>query len=83
MVNYHDREMVEFLEFGWPISHKGNLIDYSGLVINHKGATNYMQEIDSYLKKQLDRGTLLGPFEKNPFVTEVHYALLNTRGKRL
>jgi hypothetical protein len=48
--NYHDSEVVKFLEFGFPINCQGNC---SGLSSerNHTGATNFPDKMEKYLKK--------------------------------
>ena len=34
---------------------------------NHKGATEFADEINNYLKKEIKLGATLGPFTKSPF----------------
>ena len=36
-------------------------------VDNHKGADDYETDIDQYLRDEVERERILGPFEKEPF----------------
>ena len=79
--NYNDKEALEFLKYGWPISHDGRryntkkLKNWSGAVLNRHG-------VQSYLKKELENGSAIGPFKNNPFCQEAGIFPLNTRDKR-
>ena len=64
--DYFDQEILEFLEFGFPISFQGtnpNRISSP----NHKGAREFPKAIDKYLSQELQEGAILGPFKTNPF----------------
>ena len=65
-VDYHDTEVFEFLEFGFPInvdpSHKFN----QKVVKNHSGATEFPAAINEYIEKEIAYGSLMGPFDANP-----------------
>jgi hypothetical protein len=75
---YRDTEVFEFLEFGFPInvdpSHKFN----QKVVKNHSGATEFPAVIDSYITKELEHGSLLGPFESNPLGIPLALSPINT-----
>lgn len=62
MKDYEDREFVDLLEFGCPVS-----VEEEELVrlrcLNHSGATQF-PEIDSYLDKQVSHGATLGPLDE-------------------
>ncbi len=60
---YHDKEVVQFLRYSWPISFYGELDLCPDIVINnHQGAKDHMQAIRSYITKELNNGSVLGPF---------------------
>jgi hypothetical protein len=61
--NYHDSEVVKFLEFGFPINCQGNS---SGLASerNHTGANNFPDKMEKYLKKECTYGAIIGPFSR-------------------
>lgn len=74
--------IVDFLEFGWPI---GYTLPSAGLQAthgNHASALAYPQHVDSYIKEELQRQTLLGPFQVSPFASALKCSPLMTRAKR-
>ena len=81
MNNYHDIEIIDFLRYGWPISHTGSTGNKSK-VNNWKGAEEYPDEVTNYLKNEIKHNSVLGPFDKNPFTEEACYSPLNTRAKK-
>ena len=64
--NYDDRQLLEFLQFGWPVGYEGENIPCLNLG-NHPSSTNYESHIDNYLSKELSLGALKGPFPVSPF----------------
>ena len=78
--DYRDPNLVQFLEFGWPI----NFDRHSPLVPtfeNHASARNFPQHIKHYIQKELGYGALLGPF-KGPPVVYTHISPLMTQPKK-
>ena len=78
--DYEDREILDFLEFGWP----SNFIHSSSLLStfkNHKSGSEFSSHIDAYLKVESDKFAILGPF-KIPPVTPIHISPLMTRPKK-
>ena len=65
-VDYVDKEIIEFLEFGFPISFHGSNPDRTSCT-NHRGARDFPSDIEEYLAKEIGEGAVLGPFEVNPF----------------
>ena len=63
---FYDTDVVEFLEFGWPIGMTGRPPDRIH-VSNHKGATEYPLEVASYVTKGVNKGQIIGPFRQPPF----------------
>ena len=84
--DYHDKEVLTFIEYGWPISFSDKLSDNTGdnykRHINHKGATEYPHEIDKYLDKEIQEGAIVGPVLDNSFLKEITVSPLNSRPKR-
>ena len=70
LVDYHDSQVVEFCKFGWPI---GNVSEVTADQIpkNHKSATDFYDEMTEYVKKEMAQGSLIGPFDRNPFSTNM------------
>ncbi len=73
----YDSELVDFLEFGWPVGYLGSKWAVSALV-NHKGATDYPTEIDEYLAKEIKLGAILGLFDENPLCVPLFVSPLHT-----
>ena len=68
--NYHDRVIVEFLKYGWPVGAIGDIPDIPPSR-NHRSALQFPDQIDRYINKELQRGSLFGPFEDNPFESNI------------
>ena len=50
--------------------------------INHKGATQFPQHVDDYIKKEIEHGAVIGPFEAIPFKSQVAISAISTRPKK-
>lgn len=81
LCDYEDCEIVNFLKFGWPINYERKTMPTASKV-NHKGATEFEQVIDNYLKREIECGATLGPFKTNPFKAEVFTSPLNSVPKK-
>ena len=79
--NYEDRQVIEFIRYGWPINYQGEPVANKKCK-NHKGAKDYPKEMDSYLRREVTEGATIGPFEENPLSCELNYSPLNSRPKR-
>ena len=73
--------ILDMFKFGWPLNAKDTEINDLP-PDNQKGARLNPGEIDKYLKKELDRGSIIGPFLKNPFGKEARFSPLDTRPKK-
>lgn len=78
---YHDSEVVDFLEYGWPISHDKSDTQKTKPK-NHKGALDFSSELEEYLKKEKVSGSILGPFKSNPLKCPITMSPLNTVPKK-
>ena len=65
--DYHDLEVIEWLRFDWPISRPPNWENPVTSWGNHTSALQYPEDMNKYLKKEMDRGAVAGPFNNNPF----------------
>ena len=78
---YHDREILEFLRYGFPISWEGK--DYPVPAnTNHLGATRFPEHIDRYLNKEINLGATIGPFRIPPFFGRIGVSPLSSRPKK-
>ena len=69
--DYDDKEVVEWLRYGWPTGRLPTLPPPSISTINHKGATDYPEQLERCIKKEKSYGAVLGPFGKIPFSGKV------------
>lgn len=79
---YHDIEVVEWLKFGWPINRSPSLPDPILDVRNHTGATQFPNEVDEYIKKEIKLGAMFGPFLTIPWDKRVGISPLHSRPRR-
>ena len=64
--NYPDKQLLDFLKFGWPVGFEGDRLPTLGLD-NHSSSKNFEKDIEKYLQKELSLGALKGPFNAPPF----------------
>ena len=79
--NYHDKEIIELLMFGFLIECDIHCSEFNQ-PDNHTGARYFPNEIDAYLAKEINKGTLIGPFDENPFGKHARFSPLNSRPKK-
>jgi len=79
--DYDDKTICDYIEFGWPVSH--TLVKkLNQKTENHAGVLQYEEAIDEYLKVEVERGSAIGPFQKNPFNREIAISPLNAIPKK-
>ncbi|CAC5393934.1 unnamed protein product [Mytilus coruscus] len=78
--DYHDRDICALLEFGFPVGYdyKEHFRGASCTVQNHQGAIQFSNDIDKFLRKEIEKKALLGPFHSNPFSHEIIISPLNS-----
>jgi hypothetical protein len=79
--DYHDKELLEFLKFGFPVGYDKDILPAS-LIRNHKGAIDFGKEVSQYIQKEIQAGVLAGPFSSNPLNFPLSISPLNTVPKR-
>ena len=79
--NYADKQVVDLLKYGCPINFEGTGISKRRCT-NHKGATQFAADIDSYLEDEISEGAVMGPLDKSPFDVELVISPLNTCPKK-
>ena len=82
LVEYEDKEVVEWMHYGWPMGRLPSLPDPAISNRNHLGATEYPQALTKYIQKEQSHNAVMGPFEKIPFQDKVGISPLSTRPKR-
>ena len=78
---YPDSQITQFLRFGWPGNFTAEKHPTSSNK-NHPSATAYMADIDRFIKKELEKGALLGPFRHPPFQPWFQVSPLMTAEKK-
>ena len=80
--DYEDKEIIQWLTYGWPTGSLPTLGEPSRSLKNHKGATDYPQDLEKYIKKEKQHQAVMGPYKNIPFKDEVGIAPLSTRPKK-
>ena len=75
-----DREVVQFLTYGWPLNHDGRQV--SQTYCNHRSAAAFPDQVDAYIRKEWKLGCLLGPFITPPWSQLVAISPMSTREKK-
>ena len=78
--DYHDKDVIQFLKFGFPVDCTPVDPD-PGMPANHKGAIEFKREVESALHQEVLKGGCLGPFMSSPF-TSPRFSPLNSVAKR-
>ena len=60
-----DREVVQFLTYGWPLNHDGRQVSIT--MENHTSANMYLEQMQRYVEKEWALGCLLGLFLEPPW----------------
>ena len=82
LIDYEDKEVVEWLRYGWPTGRLPTLAAPSLSTKNHKGATDYPQQMTKYIKKEAKYGAVIGPFKNIPFAGNIGISPLSSRPKK-
>ena len=83
---YHDKEVVQWLRYGWPSGRLPTLGPPAWTATNHTSAVEFPQQLTAYIKKEAALGAVIGPFQKIPFNINTHkvgISPLSTRAKKL
>ena len=77
---YEDGGIVKFLEYGWPsnFNHASPLLS---TFRNHKSGMDFGSHIETYIKTEMDKFAILGPFSAPPTIP-LHLSPLMTRPKK-
>ena len=82
LTEYHDKEVVEWLRYGWPTGRLPGVAEPSKWGTNHKGAEDHPEALIAYIQKELRHDAIMGPYEKIPFQGNVGISPLSTRAKK-
>lgn len=79
--SYHDIEVCEFLEFGWPIGYHASKTPVNSEA-NHPSAQFYTAHVKKFIETELDHNALVGPFSEPPFRPWTKCSPIMTRPKK-
>jgi len=80
LCDYDDQEVVRLLQYGFPVGYVGPSLPHATFR-THKGAQEFPQAVEDYLRKERALGATLGPFTSNPLIAELALSPLNTVDK--
>ena len=78
LVQYHDKDVCQYLEYGFPLDFNREKQLAYGDGRNHKGAREFPEFINSYFKRECDAFRIIGPFERYPFSMPLVTSPLNS-----
>ena len=81
LIDYDDKEVVKFIKYGWPLNAENTEVN-TEVPPNQKGAQQNPQKIREYLQEEINNGSVIGPFIKNPFGKSARFSPLDTRPKK-
>ena len=80
--DYHGREeILNYFKYGWPLN-VNNIGQQATIPPNQKGAREHIPQLGAFIKKELKRGSIIGPFKRNPFGKEARISPLDTIPKK-
>ena len=78
---YNDKEIVDYLRNGFPIS-QYETTGLTSIPNNWLGANLNFNSVQQYFRVELENRAVLGPFARNPFDHDTFYSPINTRDKK-
>lgn len=81
LLDYHDRQIEDFLRYGWPVNYTANQLPVSADK-NHSSALSYADHVQHYVNTELRYHAIAGPFRNNPFLQPLICCPLQTVPKR-
>ena len=67
LTDYHDIQLIDFLEYGWPADFTADNPTVAA-VSNHHNDDTSVACIRAYIRKETNLGAMLGLFKDKPFV---------------
>ena len=81
LTDYIDGQLVDFLEFGWPLDYTAPLPPLP-TGDNHESNPDFQCHIDKFFDTELKHGAMLGPFKQLPFTPWTQLSPIMTRPKK-
>jgi hypothetical protein len=77
---HSDPQIVELLQFGFPLDLDKSKFIPSSKIINHSSSLSFPSEVNNYLSEEIKFGSILGPFSDPPY-PDLHCSPLMTAPK--
>ena len=68
LVDYWYRQLVDLLEFGFPLDFDRNF-ELQSTEENHASGRDHAYDIECYIQEELKHGAMLGPFHQKPILS--------------
>ena len=81
LIDYHDDQQVDFLNFGWPVDYT-KPTPPTPTYTNHERDPVMLRYIEKFIQKEVEFGAILGPFSQVPFAPWTHISPIMTKPKR-
>lgn len=81
LVAYHDQELIQFLDFGWPLGFYKKRPPVS-VTVNHQSAKDHPEHVKAFIHNECELNALLGPFHSPPFEPWTRVSPMMTRPKK-
>ena len=81
LTNYHDQELLNFLEFGWPLGLDPS-IDLDSTLKNHPSSYQFADAVDKFIIKNIANNAIAGPSVLCPFQNDICISPLMTVAKK-
>ena len=78
MADYWDQQLVDLLEFCFPLNFDRNF-ELQSTEKNHASGRDHVYDIQCYIQEELQHGAMLGPFDQKPL--PLHISPFMTREK--
>ncbi len=76
-----DSDLCDYLEFGFPLGYEGPHVP-TPTFKNHGSAEAYPDAVAQFIREESAHGSLIGPFDAQPFIPWTQVSPLMTRPKR-
>ena len=57
---YHDQNLLDFLEYGWPLGLDSSS-DFESAIKNHPSSVQFAEPVDKFIIKQISASAIAGP----------------------
>ena len=78
LTDYWDKQLVDLLEFGFPLDFDRNS-ELHSTEENHASGREHAYDMECYIQEELKHGAMLGPFDQKPIL--LHISPFLTREK--